>query len=236
MTVLAIDSTARESAVAVLRDGKCLAEFWAGDALSTSEALLPMVERALSASALTLDDITLFAVAVGPGSFTGVRIGVSLIKGLAFGRGVPVAPVDTLEALAESLAPLPGLYAPVMDARRGEVYHALFRLAEDGGRLVRLADDRGIAAEALAEELLGAYPKTPVYLVGDGVSVAKPILTARGVPVADAPELLIRHSAGSVAKVACRMASEGRVTTAEALAPIYLRSAEVQVCQSAKTL
>ena len=108
MLTLAIDSTAKIASCAVLRDGRSLASFNIDNGLTQSELLLPMVTDMLKRLKISFDDIELIAVSVGPGSFTGVRIGVSLVKGLAFGTDIPIAPVSTLEALAYNLLGLDG--------------------------------------------------------------------------------------------------------------------------------
>lgn len=128
MLILAMDSTAVAASVALLTDGAPLAAFHLDNGNTHSETLLPMVESVLRCTGKTVDDIDLFAVSAGPGSFTGVRIGVATVKGLAFGKGKPCVGVSTLEALAENLVPTGGLLCPVMNARRGQVYNALFRV------------------------------------------------------------------------------------------------------------
>lgn len=224
MTTLAIDTTAKEVATALLRDGAVLAEARAAAARSGSEVLMPLVEAAMRAAGVDVSMLDLLAVAVGPGSFTGVRVGVALAKGLGFDRELLTAPVSTTEALAENLFPLKGLYCPVMDARRGEVYNALFR-AEDG-RLVRLADDRAISPEALAAELSERYSGERILLVGDGVYVAEPILMAKGISLGDTPPSLALHSAVSVGRVGERMLAMGLAVSPDLLSPIYLRQAQ----------
>ena len=139
MIILALSCPAKGASAAVLSGREVLATFSAGDTMTGSELLLPMAEAALRAAGIAMGDVDLFAVTVGPGSFTGVRIGVALVKGLAFGRGAVCCPVSTLEALAENVVPLPGLVCPVMDARRNEVYAALF--SSSGGKLDRLMPD-----------------------------------------------------------------------------------------------
>ena len=221
MKILCLDSTAKVATAALLSDGETLAEYTVTGGLSHSELLLPMVRSLLTSCALTEEDIDLFACTAGPGSFTGVRIGVSLIKGLAFGRGKPVAAVSALEALAESLMPLSGLVCPVMDARRGQVYSALFRC--EGGVPVRLTEDRAIGADELAEELLSRYPGEGCRLVGDGYRVAEAVLAERGVPLLETPLSLRAQSAAAVGRCAYRMALRGETVSDEALRPVYLR-------------
>ncbi|MBR7184652.1 MAG: tRNA (adenosine(37)-N6)-threonylcarbamoyltransferase complex dimerization subunit type 1 TsaB, partial [Clostridia bacterium] len=174
MRILALDSTAVAASVAVTEDERLLALYHLNNGNTHSETLLPMIESIMTRLGLGMEEIDLFAASVGPGSFTGVRIGAATLKGLAFGRGKPCAAVSTLEALAENLtaAARPGeILCPVMNARRSQVYNALFRVAEDG--LVRLTEDRAIAIADLEAELvgLGASSDAPVHLVGDGIAV-----------------------------------------------------------------
>ena len=224
MTTLAIDTTAKEVAVAVLRDGAVLSEARASAARSGSEVLLPLAESVLRAAGVEIPALDLLAVAVGPGSFTGVRVGVALAKGLGFGQRMLAAPVSTTEALAENLLPLTGLYCPVMDARRGEVYNALF--CAEGGRLVRLTPDRAITPSRLAAELCESYAGESVLLVGDGVYVAEPILLGCGVAPLPVPPSLALHSAASVGRVGERMLRDGLAVSPDLLSPTYLREAQ----------
>ncbi len=222
MKILCLDSTAKVASAAILDDHTVLAKTTVfGGGRSHSELLLPMLRELLASTALTEDDIDLFACTVGPGSFTGVRIGTSLIKGLAFGRGRPCAAVSSLEALAESLSPLPGLLCPLMDARRAQVYNALFRYED--GTLRRLTPDRALAVKTLAEEIASAYPNEPVYLVGDGVAVTEATFREAGIPLAVTPEHLRLGDAASAGRCAYRMALAGDVVTDCGLRPTYLR-------------
>lgn len=224
MTTLAIDTTAREVAVAVLDGDRVLAEACASAARTGSEVLMPLAEAVLRAAGKSMQSIDLLSVAVGPGSFTGVRVGVALAKGLGFGRDLLASPVSTTEALAENLFPLDGIYCPVMDARRGEVYNALFRACD--GRLLRLTPDRAISPEVLAKELIEKYGEEPILLAGDGCYVAEPILSAHGVRLGLVPPSLRQHSAVSVARVGKRMQADGLSVSPDLLAPTYLREAQ----------
>ena len=143
MKIFACDSTAKTASVALCENNILLAEFTQNGGNTHSETLLPMVESALKTLGLRADDIDLFACSAGPGSFTGVRIGAATIKGLAFAKGKPCVGVSTLEALAYNLVGYEGLICPVMNARRSQVYTALFR--SNGEVLERLMDDSAIA-------------------------------------------------------------------------------------------
>ncbi len=221
MKILALDSTAVTASAAVLSDGRVLADFTADNGLTHSELLLPMAEAVLHAARMQIEDVDLFACTVGPGSFTGVRIGVATVKGLAFGTGKMCAAVSTLEALAEGLTPLDGIYCPVMDARRGQVYNALFEYR--GGTLKRLTADRAVSLTALSQELKEKYPDAPIYLAGDGYDLAYGTLTDLGVTLCVTPQNLRRQSAACVARCAHRLAEGGNTVSSAALLPTYLR-------------
>ena len=221
MKILCLDSTAKVATAAILSDERVLAEYTVDGTRSHSELMLPMLRSLLGSTGLTPDEIDLFACTVGPGSFTGVRIGVSVIKGIAFGRGKPCAAVSTLEALAENTVGLSGLICPVMDARRAQVYNALFERRD--GVLRRLTPDRAIGLSELGEELCREHAGRPVLLVGDGVSVARGALASAGVTLGEVPSLLLSQNAAAVGRVALRMANEGITVSDDALRPLYLR-------------
>lgn len=221
MKILALDSTTKTASVAVTENERTLALFTSDSGLTQSELLLPMSLQAMEAARVTASAIDLFAVTVGPGSFTGVRIGVAVIKGLCFGSGRPCAAVSALEAMAEMLSPLDGILCPVMDARRAQVYSALFRTAD--GSVERLCEDDLIPIDALLTKLQD-YP-CPVYLTGDAaVAVrarAKEIAPALALP--PIPEALSLPSAAAVARCGLRAYLRGETISDERLAPIYLR-------------
>ena len=225
MKILAFDGTAKAATVAVTDGDRTLGYYTVDNGLTQSELLLPMAENLLSSLKLEFSDIELFATAVGPGSFTGVRIGVSLVKGLAFGRGVPCAAVSTLESLAENLSTLKGIIVPCMDARRGQVYTASF--VSDGEAIRRLTEDRAISLKQLADELRAEEGKS-IYICGDGYGVATSALKAEGIELCNTPELLICQSGVSVARVAYRMAKEGKLVSDSELAPLYLRMPQAE--------
>ena len=220
MKILAFDGTAKAASVAIAEDERILAYTTVDNGLTQSELLLPIAEDLLRSVKLSFSDIDLFATAAGPGSFTGVRIGVSLVKGLAFGRNTPCVEVSTLEALSENLSPLCGVLVPCMDARRAQVYSATF--ISDGAEIKRLTEDRAIALAALADELK-EYKDTPIYLSGDGYDIARRTLSELGIKTQSTPPLLILENAASVARVAYRKYLKGEYTTDSALSPYYLR-------------
>lgn len=219
MITLAFDSTAKIASVAVLDGDRLLGECTVDNGLTQSELLLPMAEDLLKSLGLSFSDIGMYAAAVGPGSFTGVRIGVSLIKGLAFGRNLPCVAVSTLEALAKNLEALDGIIVPCMDARRSQVYNAIFE-SEKGG-MNRLTPDRAISLSELAEELK-KYDK-PIYLSGDGYDITHKALCDSGVAIMNTPKLLIGASAASVGRVAAEKYALGEYVSESELSPTYLR-------------
>ncbi len=220
MIILAFDGTAKCASCAVLRDGTCLGEYNIDNGLTQSELLLPMAESLMKSLKLKFSEIDLYATSVGPGSFTGVRIGAALVKGLAFGRSIPCASVSTLDALAENLSGLRGIIVPVMDARRGQVYSAIFRC--DGENMEKLTEDMAISISDLGKMLMD-YQGESIYLVGDGYEVARRGLIQCGVSPMVTPEGLRNESAASVGRVALRQYNEGKTVSDSELSPTYLR-------------
>lgn len=216
MIILALDSTAKAAAVALLDGETLLAKDMHDDGNTHSSTLLPMVERLLAEQHLTADDIDLFCASVGPGSFTGVRIGAATVKGIAFGKNKPCVPVSALHALAYNLRGINGIVCPLMDARRGQFYTALFRIKD--GKVERLTPDAAKSGEEIAEELT-QYPGA--YLVGDGAKVALPFF--EGLDVVLAPEENLLADGESVGLCALEMYRSGVQVTDAEFAPTYLR-------------
>ena len=220
MLILAFESTAKAASTALVRDGKLVSQYSQCSGLTHSRTLLPMGEDMLKNAELSLRDVDLLAVAHGPGSFTGVRIGVSMVKGLAWASDKPCVGVSTLEAMAWHGLAAGGLVCPVMDARRSQVYNALFRIED--GRPRRLCEDRPISLEELAEEL-GACGES-AFLVGDGAELSFRALTEKGISCVLAPENLRMQSAWGVA-----MAAQDKTPgTADSLLPVYLRLSQAE--------
>ncbi|CDC76065.1 tRNA threonylcarbamoyl adenosine modification protein YeaZ [Candidatus Colimorpha enterica] len=165
MKILAIDSTETTVAAAVAEGRELTASVTVNGRLNHSETLLPAIEEIMRGVGLDYGDIDIFACSEGPGSFTGVRIGAATVKGLAFGRGKPCVGVSALHAMAYNFIGFSGIVCPVMDARRSQLYNAVFRI--NGREIIRLSPDRVITAAELAAELSG-YPGEPVYFCGGG--------------------------------------------------------------------
>ena len=223
MKILSLDSTAIVSTVAICEDEKLLAQFTINNGNTHSETLLPMIEASLKVLKLTVDDIDLFACSAGPGSFTGVRIGAATIKGLAFNRNKPCAPVSSLDALAHNLLYANGIVCPVMNARRNQLYNALY-LCENG-KLTRLCEDRLISVFELEEELQ-QYEDKKIYLCGDGYDIAKNAFSK--ISIEETPLIHQYQSAYSVALCALESAKQELLTTDIELSPVYLRASQAE--------
>lgn len=221
MILLALESSSAVASAALLRDGELLAELNVNNGHTHSETLLPMVEQLLRMCRLTVDDVDAFACAEGPGSFTGIRIGMATLKGLAFGKGKPCIAVPTLEALAENLVGTDGDVFPVVDARRDQVFTAHFRVRK--GKVTRLSDDAILSLDDLGKEF--AECKKKPWLTGDGYGIAKAKWTAQ---TADTPEKLRYANAYSVGLVAFRMLKDGKTATDAAVTPTYLRLSQAE--------
>lgn len=219
MKILALESSAVAASVAVCEGERLLAQSFQNSGLTHSRTLMPMCRALLDHAGLSLEEIEVVAVAAGPGSFTGLRIGVAAAKGLAWPGDKPCAGVSTLEAMAWPLSHLEADLCCVMDARRGQVYNARFQAS--GGRLERLCPDRAITLEDLSEEL-AARGRAQV-LVGDGAQLSYDALSARGLSVTLAPAHLRVQSAWGVARGALELAGSGALVSAAALAPVYHR-------------
>lgn len=224
MKILALETSAKAVSAAVTEDGRVLASGFQDTGLTHSRTLMPIVEHILKNADLTMADIGAVAVAVGPGSFTGIRIGVSAAKGLAFAASIPAVGVSTLAAMARNAAFADGLVVCAMDARRNQVYNALFEARD--GRLTRLTPDRAVGLDELSEELRG--DPRPKIVVGDGGGLCAEALTAAGVACRLAPPHLVMQSAVTVALEAEEAAGHGGLVSAQELLPVYLRPPQAE--------
>ena len=222
MKILSVDSSAIVASVALCEDGRLRAEYTINNKNTHSETLLPMVESMLSFFSIDAEDIDLFAVSSGPGSFTGVRIGTATVKGLAFAMDKPCVGVSTLEAIAYNLRFHRGLICPVMNARREQVYTALFR--SDGENITRLMDDSAIAISEL-DGILAQYNEE-VALAGDGYDIC--LRGMQKTSLRPVPERLRHQSAFSVAEVAHKQYSEGKFDSDRSLGVDYLRPSQAE--------
>ena len=225
MMILALESSATACSAALCRDGELVAQSYQNSGLTHSRTLLPMVRDMLKNSQLTLEQVDVIAVAAGPGSFTGLRIGVATAKGLAWPWNKDCAPCSTLESMAWPLAHMAGsLIICAMDARRKQVYNALFLATGTG--LERLTPDRAISLEDLGAELKN-YENSKI-VVGDGAKLCYNTLTEEGIPMALAPKHLRMQSAWGVARAAEELAARGGLVKGGALVPQYHRLSQAE--------
>lgn len=222
MKILSVDSSAVVASVALMEDGRLLAEYTLNNKNTHSETLLPMIESLLSFFSMEIADVDLFAVSNGPGSFTGVRIGTATVKGLAFASGKPCVGVSTLEAIAYNLRYHKGIVCPVMNARRSQVYTALFR--SDGERLERLTEDLAIPIAEL-DTMLAEYSEQ-IALAGDGYDIC--VGAFEKTSVRPVPERLRHQSAFSVAEAALAAYGSGRYCSDAELGVEYLRPSQAE--------
>lgn len=220
MLILSFESSAKAASVALVRDGALVSQYTQCSALTHSRTLLPMAEDMLKNAEMTLDDVDALAVAHGPGSFTGIRIGVSAVKGLAWAAEKPCIGVSTLEAMAWHGVSHGGYICCVMDARRNQVYNAIFKIEND--RPVRVSEDRAIALSELADEVKSLDES--VFIVGDGAAITESFFAEAGIPCSVAPENLVWQDAFGVAMVAL----DKPLGTADNLLPVYLRLSQAE--------
>ncbi len=228
MKILAVESSSKTASAALLEDGELIGESFVKTD-THSAVLLPMIEDLLKAAKTDFSGIGLYAASVGPGSFTGVRIGVSTVKGLAFAGNTPAAGVSTLEGMAYQFAGVDSIAVPVIDARRGTVFTAVFRASSDG-KVERLTPDAQLPAEELMK-LLGAYPGERIAFTGDA---ADAMLARADCPgnARPAPALLRNPSAAGIGRRAWEKwieAEENRdLFDSAALVPVYLKKSQAE--------
>ena len=222
INLLAFESTAKPASVALLCDGVLVSQYTQISGLTHSRTLLPMAEDMLKNLSMTLADVDLIAVAQGPGSFTGVRIGVSAVKGLAWASEKPVCGVSTLLAMAYNgvAAPEDSIICCVMDAKRGQFYNALFVMRD--GIPVRLCEDRAISTAKLVEDI--ENQNKSVFIVGDGASMCYNALENFEVNAILAPEPMRHQSAWGV----CMAAKREPAQSVHELLPVYLRLSQAE--------
>ncbi|MBQ8004389.1 MAG: tRNA (adenosine(37)-N6)-threonylcarbamoyltransferase complex dimerization subunit type 1 TsaB [Oscillospiraceae bacterium] len=213
MKILAIEASAKAASACICEDGKILGEVFLNCGLTHSVTVMPSVEWLLKTASLTLADIDRIAITRGPGSFTGLRIGMAAVKGLAFGAGIPCCGVSTLECAAYGAKDCGKIICAVMDARAGQVYNALF--STGGGSLKRLCPDRAIKISELYDELDGY---DDIVLTGDGALLCH---EAMGKRYTVAPEH-VRYQRAAYVAALCS-GSETECVSAQELTPEYIR-------------
>ena len=234
MLILAVETSTSAGSLALMdappngkdsgAEGKCLAEHTLNLPGTHSEKLMPAIEYLLREASLSLGDIGGIALALGPGSFTALRIGVSTVKGLAYALRVPVVGVPTLDALAQNLGYASSLVCPVLDARKKEVYAALYR-GKGGGRLEKISEDWVIAPEELCSRI-----QEEVIFLGNGIEVYGETFRKKlGPRVFFAPPELSLPRAVHVARLSLPQFNKGHTLNLFSFAPVYLRRSEAEI-------
>lgn len=227
MLILSIDSSATAASAALTEDSKLIGEFFTNTSFTHSRTLVPMIDSLLNVSGKNVSDVDVVAVSNGPGSFTGVRIGVSVAKGIAFPADLPCLAVSTLESMAYNLILTDCVVCAVMDARRNQVYNAMFRIQY--GEVHRLCDDRAISIADLKTDVAEKYSSDRVILVGDGAQITLRELMDLPFSIELAPEALRFQRASSVALAAeARMNAGKKPSKASELLPSYLRLSQAE--------
>lgn len=225
MKILALDSSGIVASVAVVEDDTLLAEYTVNYKKTHSQTLLPMLDEIVKMTELELESVDAIAVAAGPGSFTGLRIGSATAKGLGLALKKPLVSVPTVDALAYNLYDAQGLICPIMDARRKQVYTGIYRYEDH--RLMTVKDQMAVGIEELLS-MLNEMGETVTFL-GDGVPVFKDIIADKlTVPFSFAPAHLSRQRAGAVGALGVLYYKEGRIETAAEHKPDYLRVSQAE--------
>ena len=228
MKILALESSATAASVAICQDEALIAQTFQHTGLTHSQTLLPMVQQILAACQLSLSDIDLIAVAAGPGSFTGLRIGVSAAKGLAWAWDIPCTACSTLESMAWNAVGHRGEICAAMDARRSQVYNA--RFLSNGETITRITEDRAISLADLAAELAEQSPEngTEKLVVGDGALLCYNELKNQGISLQLAPPNLRMQSVFGVARLGLELSRRGEAISGGSLVPTYLRLSQAE--------
>ena len=227
MKLLAVESATLSGGAAILDGDRVLGEITLNIAITHSERLLAAVDRLLADCGLAPADLEGLAVSVGPGSFTGLRVGLATVKGLAMALDLPIAPVPTLDALAARLPFADAPVCPILDARKNEVYLSLYRWR--GDRMYREWDYLALSPELAAAELAVAVLTAPVILLGDGIEACRPWLGGQGDGIRVAPVAQRLPAAATVAELGHALLVAGGGVGAEALVPLYLRPSEAEL-------
>lgn len=224
MRILSADTSAKTASVAVVDENGTIASCIVNNSLTHSQTLMPMISSMLSTSKLSIGEIDAFACSSGPGSFTGLRIGIGAIKGLAYGANKPCIGISTLEALGYNLIGIDGIVCAVMDARCNQVYTATF--LSENGRIERITQDRAVSINDLKADLK-KIEKT-IFLVGDGAILCYNKMQDELADVRPANDLIIRQNASSVGAIALKKLLLNEALSARELLPTYLRLPQAQ--------
>ena len=221
MKILALETSSKVASVAILDDNKLLGEYYINHKRNHSQKLMPIIKNILDDLEITIDEIDYYAASVGPGSFTGLRIGITTLKGMAFATNKKVVAVDTLDALAENIGYTSEIICVLMDARNDQVYTALY----DNGK--KVVEDNAITVQELADKL--KFLENRVIFVGDGAIVHEEYLKSvlhKNCVIAKQKDILPKAS--SVAQVALKKIKNGEILGFEEILPNYLRKSQAE--------
>ena len=225
MLIFGIDTCCMAATAALMSEDVLVAQTVINHKKTHSQKMMPQIEEMFRAAELMPSDVGAYAAAVGPGSFTGVRIGVATAKAMAQAADKPCVAVSTLEALAFSSKFFDGIVSPILDARRGQVYNALFEGGKDG--LTRICDDRALALDELLQQLKST--NKPVIFMGDATLVFKDeIIAALGEQAFFAPKISNLNLAGAVAEIGLERLKSGETTEYSKLVPSYIRLSQAE--------
>ncbi len=224
MKVLALETATLAGSIAIVDDVEGLiGEVKVSVKIAHSERLMPSIEWLLNASGISIKEIDVFAVSIGPGSFTGLRIGLSTVKGFAFATGRPVVPVRTLDAFARIMPFCQHLICPMLDARKNEVYAACYRW--DNDVCTKMMPETSIHPHELLKGTKG-----PVVFMGDGARIYKNVISdVMKTRAIFAPPAQMSPSASTVAEIAIEMTAQGMAADPASLTPYYIRKSEAEV-------
>ena len=231
MKILALDCSAGPASVAVIEEGKIIASSYVNVKLTHSQTLLPMVESTLRSAMLGISDIDAFAINNGPGSFTGIRIGISAVKGLAAAEDKPCIEVSALMSVACGFKNTDCTVCAVMDARCNQVYNALFRI--ENGAITRLCDDRAVMTDEVIKELEVISGR--IIIAGDGAGLFEDYAKENSNAFIAAEPQRYQNACG-VAIAAEEKLSKGETVSADRLLPFYLRLPQAERELKAKSL
>jgi len=227
LKILGIESASLTASAALVTEEGLIGEFTVNFHKTHSETMLPMIDALLKTAGVDISEVDAFAVSEGPGSFTGLRIGAALVKGLAFAAEKPVVPVPTLDAMAYGAEGAKGLVLPVLDARRNEVYGGIYDLS-DGFKVLKEAEALPLTVFLNEAEALGEALGRGLYLIGDGLSVHEAAIRERCPKAMIAGPHLKFQRAGSVAALGLKLFNEGKAVSPELFSPVYLRMSQAE--------
>ena len=227
MKILAVECSASPASAAILDDKKIIGSAYVNVKLTHSQTLLTMVENILSFSKTDLKDIEGFAISYGPGSFTGIRIGISAVKGLAASRNLPCVGVSTLFAMAQNHSDADCIVCAVMDARCNQVYNAIFEIKD--GKILRLCEDRALMCDELSEKIkkVSQNSEKRVIIIGDGSEIFYPFVCDLPNVQLAAPQNRFQNAVG-VGLSAVESFNSGNTVTPDKLLPFYLRPPQAE--------